>query len=392
MDAFKTHEQVISDYKAYLQSFINIKDQRIRDYVNGNTLVNKILPEPLIQFNPSFEKGKSLKQLIEEGTIHRDLSKALGSYNLHRHQVEAIKIGIQNKGFVVTSGTGSGKSLTFLATIFNEIFNIGAVKPKGIKAILVYPMNALINSQYEEIKKYAENFEKNPGNFGREFPVSFGQYTGQEGPEERERIKNSEPDILLTNYMMLELIMTRQSESWLRESLKNNLKYIVFDELHTYRGRQGSDVSVLNRRIQALANNNLIFIGTSATMASKGTPAEKKEKVAEVASLIFGKKYEVDQIIGEYLEPCTSARKVTPFELADAIKKGIDLDADENVFIQNPLANWLEMHIALKANDGLLERGKPKTPHDIVKEIQTQTSLEYAQIGDSAEIDHLIPI
>ncbi|HEY8928508.1 MAG TPA: DEAD/DEAH box helicase [Mucilaginibacter sp.] len=381
MDAFKTHEQVISDYKAYLQSFINIKDEKIKEYINSNTLVEQILPEPLIQFNPSFEKGSSLNELIGEGLIHRDLPKALGAYRLYRHQVEAIKIGTkENKGYVVTSGTGSGKSLTFLATIFNDIFKIGEPKPKGIKAILVYPMNALINSQYEEIKKYAENFENAPQNYGKEFPVSFGQYTGQESSDDRERIKNSEPDILLTNYMMLELIMTRQSESWLRESLKNNLKYIVFDELHTYRGRQGSDVSVLNRRIQALANNNLIFIGTSATMASKGTPAEKKEKVAEVASLIFGKPYEKDQIVSEYLEPCTEAREINPFELAAAIKKGIDPNADESIFIQNPLANWLEMKIALVSNEGTLERGKPKSSHAITKEIQSVTSLGYDEI------------
>jgi ATP-dependent helicase YprA (DUF1998 family) len=287
MDAFKTHEQVISDYKAYLQSFINIKDEKIKEHVNGNTLVEQILPEPLIQFNPSFEKGSSLNELIGEGLIHRDLPKALGAYRLYRHQVEAIKIGTkENKGFVVTSGTGSGKSLTFLATIFNDIFKIGESKSKGIKAILVYPMNALINSQYEEIKKYAENFKNAPQNYGKEFPVSFGQYTGQESSDDRERIKNSEPDILLTNYMMLELIMTRQSESWLRESLKNNLKYIVFDELHTYRGRQGSDVSVLNRRIQALANNTLIFIGTSATMASKGNKIDfSSSKLADAVGL-----------------------------------------------------------------------------------------------------------
>jgi len=146
MDAFKTHEQAISHYKAYLQSFINIKDQKIKEYVNSNTLVSQILPEPLIQFNPSFEKGNSLDDLIKEGIIHQDLPKALGSYRLYKHQIEAIKIGIQDTGFVVTSGTGSGKSLTFLATIFNDIFNIKAEKPKGIKAILVYPMNALINS------------------------------------------------------------------------------------------------------------------------------------------------------------------------------------------------------------------------------------------------------
>ncbi|OPB96466.1 DEAD/DEAH box helicase [Elizabethkingia occulta] len=376
MNAFKTHEQVIEDYKSYLQSFINIKDERILNYVNDSTLVNNILPEPLIQFNPSFEKGASLQDLINEDIIHSDLSKALGSYNLYKHQVEAIRIGVQKKGFVVTSGTGSGKSLTFLATIFNEIFNQGVNKPKGVKAILVYPMNALINSQFEEIKKYASNY-------GDDFPITFEQYTGQEGLDKRERIKSEQPDIILTNYMMLELIMTRQSEKWLRDSMSQNLKYVVYDELHTYRGRQGADVSLLNRRIQSLCSNELIFIGTSATMASKGSPTEKKQKVAEVASQIFGKSISYKNVINEYLEPCTKGKTINPFQLATSIKKGIDMNWNEDDFIDNDLANWLELNVALKQNEGVLERGKPLNIDQITDLIITQTSLSNSQIKDA---------
>ncbi|QSB25247.1 DEAD/DEAH box helicase [Flavobacterium sp. CLA17] len=404
MDAFKTHEKVISDYKSYLQSFINIKDDRISNFVNNSTLVNNILPEPLIQFNPSFERGKSFDELIQENTIHPNLSKALGSYKLYRHQVEAIEIGIQDKGFVVTSGTGSGKSLTFLATIFNDLFKRGKGKEKGMKAILVYPMNALINSQEEEIKKYKINYlekyitlqeiDKRNKSLDQiidqlesltteRFPITFSKYTGQESGNIRDQIKNNEPDILLTNYMMLELIMTRQSEKWLRASMTKHLKYIVYDELHTYRGRQGADVSLLNRRIQALANNDLIFIGTSATMASQGSPTEKKEKVAEVATQIFGKKFPSEYVINEYLEPCTLAKKVNPFELANAIRNGIDLERTEEDFINNDLANWLEMNVSLKYNHNILERGKPLRIDQIAENIQDETSLSKDEIRDT---------
>src|SRR5690606_33833380 len=198
---------------------------------------------------------------------------------------------------VVTSGTGSGKSLTFLATVFNHLFNLGPDKKKGVKAILVYPMNALINSQEEEIKKYAESY-------GEEFPITFGKYTGQESAEVREHLRENEPDIILTNYMMLELIMTRQAESGLRNSLEKNLRFLIYDELHTYRGRQGADVSYLNRRIQANCKNEVVCIGTSATMASEGSPDNKKREVAKVAAKIFGKTYNTEQIAGEYLETC----------------------------------------------------------------------------------------
>lgn len=369
MDAFKTHEQVISNYRSYLSSFLNIADERIKEEVKRAFDSDGFIPEPLIQFNPSFEKGNSLNDL----PVNAALSKAFGAYNLYKHQYEAIQIGIQNKGFVVTSGTGSGKSLTYLATIFNSIFNQGKNKKKGVKAILVYPMNALINSQEEEIKKYADNY-------GPDFPITFAKYTGQEGTDIREKIKDEASDIILTNYMMLELIMTRQSESWLRDSIKNNLQYLVFDELHTYRGRQGSDVSMLVRRIKSWCNNDLSCIGTSATMASAGNPDEKKEAVAKVATTIFGAKYGIDQIIREYLDTCTSGKQFNAIELRNALIKGIDETADEREFINHPVTNWIELNIALQVNNGVLERGKPKTFKNIAQQLKDITELDLRPI------------
>src|SRR5690606_24915030 len=281
----------------------------------------------------------------------------------------AIKKGIQDEGFIVTSGTGSGKSLTFLATIFNHIFELGDNKPKGIKAILVYPMNALINSQEIEIKKYAENF-------GDGFPVSVATYSGQNSNAERESIQADPPDILLTNYMMLELIMTRQRESWLRDSLKDSLKYLIFDELHTYRGRQGSDVSMLIRRIKSICNNDLVCIGTSATMASKGSVEEKKKAVADVASTIFGESYSEEQIINEYLEPCTTGQSFSKEELIKYLENDFPGVTEED-FISSPLSIWLETHIALKQNGNTLERGVPLTMHEISEKLVSFTGLPF---------------
>ena len=365
MDAFKTHEHVVSNYRKFLTSFININDDRIKEEVSKSFQSDGFIPEPLIQFNPSFAKGKALKDL----NINKNLIKAFGDYDLYKHQVEAIELGIQSKGFVVTSGTGSGKSLTYLATIFNSILNQGLNKKKGIKAILVYPMNALINSQEEEIKKYSENY-------GPDFPITFSKYTGQEGGEVRESIKIQQPDIILTNYMMLELIMTRQSESWLRDAIKDNLEFLVFDELHTYRGRQGSDVSMLIRRIKGWCSCKFSCIGTSATMSSGGTPLQKKESVASIASLIFGEKYESSQIINEHLDTCTSGKVFNAVEIREALKNGFNVLDDEFSFKNNPVTNWIELNIALKNNEGIIERGKPKTIKDISNELRSITELD----------------
>lgn len=377
MDAFRTHKEVISEYEDYLSSFIKIRDPRIKEYVEGNTIKKELLPPPLVQFNPAYEKKETFEDLLNEGIVNTDLLNAINIFPPFRHQVEAIRLGADKKGFVVTSGTGSGKSLTFLATIFNDILKQGPSKLKGIKAILVYPMNALINSQEEEIKKYAKRYEERTN---KEFPISFAKYTGQEGSKERERARTTEPDIILTNYMMLELLMTRRSEAWFRESIKNNLNYLVYDELHTYRGRQGADVSMLNRRIQALAQKELVMIGTSATMASKGSPFEKKREVARVAETIFGKKYEINQIINEYLVTSTSGLKVTKDELIGSLTDEIDINGSENQFENNALANWIEVNIALKNNENILERGTPLSIEDMAFVLHKETNLDVKHI------------
>ena len=383
MQAFKIHEQIVGDYKNYLKSFTLIKDERIKKEVNLAFSAGKFLPDPLIQFNPSYLLGESLDDLITGKIIHPDLKRIFGNYNLYAHQVEAIKKGVNGQNFVVTSGTGSGKSLTYLASIFNSILN----KPnkQGIKAIIVYPMNALINSQEEEIKKYEINYLKSfipagaiPDEKGKTFDEIIGQlrkltdkrfltyakYTGQTKQQQREILEGTTPDIILTNYMMLELIMTRNNEKWIRDSIGKSLEFLVFDELHTYRGRQGADVSMLIRRIKSICKNELVCIGTSATMASGGTLKDRLEAIAAVGRQIFDYPFSTESIITEKLSNCTSAltKELSAFELQEAIEKKINFSARAEEFIQNKIAIWLENNVALKRNEiGKLERGEPIT-------------------------------
>src|SRR5690606_28041870 len=178
--------------------------------------------------------------------LHPDLRHIFKGYFLYRHQTEAIGLGTAGRDFIVTSGTGSGKSLTYLGTVFHHL--LSNPNAKGVVAIIVYPMNALINSQFEEIRRYKENFEQATG---KSFPISFGQYTGQEKEDSRQKMRESPPQILLTNYMMLELLLTRIRERNIRDGIYENLRYLGFDELHTYRGPQGADVALLTRRITA---------------------------------------------------------------------------------------------------------------------------------------------
>lgn len=371
---FNIQNSIIQDYKSYVSSFINIKDDRIREVVEKSVEEGTLWPEPLIQFNPAFQIGDNIRELISDGVLHPDMANVFTGYNLYKHQVDAIRLGTSGKDFIVTSGTGSGKSLTYIGTIFNHLLSIERKDP-GIKAVIVYPMNALINSQTIELTKYKENYEKETG---KDFPINFAQYTGQEKQEKRIKIREKLPDIILTNYMMLELILTRIQEKSIRDSIYMSLKYLVFDELHTYRGRRGSDVALLIRRIKAKSENDVQCIGTSATMVSGGTILEQKEKVAEVAETFFGKLFAVDQIVNESLSRSLEIDGDIPSgsTLSVSVQSSIDISADEKELIKHPLVIWLENRIALEDKDGELVRNRPMGLSEIAKLLAEDTSLD----------------
>jgi superfamily II DNA/RNA helicase/very-short-patch-repair endonuclease len=379
MDIFAFQEEVVDEYKSYVQSFIDIRDDRIRSEVeNALNEDKKLWPEPLVQFNPAYQSAGPPSNLVEEGLLHPGLAEVFYNrarnepFQLYRHQEEALRLGVRDENFVVTSGTGSGKSLTYLGTIFDSVFRDPT--GSGIRAIIIYPMNALINSQVQAIEDFRDTYERRTG---QDFPVEFAQYTGQTDQAERERICKNPPHVLLTNYMMMELIMTRQGEARLRESLRQGLKYLVYDELHTYRGRQGADVGLLNRRLHEYTDNELICIGTSATMAA-GDDAldEQRRQVAEVAEKIFGRPFEADHVIGETLtnhfEPPASDSAV----LREAVQEPIDPSDGEAALKEHPLAGWLEHEVGLAVKDDTLVRREPLTLPEITDELAEATGLD----------------
>jgi len=371
MNIFDVHEQIINDYSSYIESFVNIKNDFIRKKVENEISSGKLWPQPLIQFNPFFKPGKSVKILAEEGILDPAVDNIFKGYNLYEHQVKAISLGNEGKDFIVTSGTGSGKSLTYLGTIFNYLLKN---KPKsGVKAIIIYPMNALINSQNDEITRYKKNYEKITG---KDFPITFGQYTGQEDENKRKALLEDLPDILLTNYMMLELIMTRVQEEDMRNSIFKHLKYIVYDELHTYRGRQGADVALLTRRIKSMTQGNVSCIGTSATMVS-GTPLEQRQKVAEVGTTFFGNKFTEKEVITETLVSSLGGESTIKKEqVVQEITNGINIRGAYDVLLKSTFAKWLEENIALNStNEGELIRNKPQTFNAIINTLATYTNL-----------------
>ena len=378
MDILNFHKKLIENYKTYIQSFLNIKDPSILNFVDSEIGNKKLWPEPLVQFNPTFEKGRPLSTLVSEGHLHNELDNIFKGFSLYKHQEEAILLGAKGREFIVTSGTGSGKSLTYMATIFNHVLKQGDFATNKIQAVVVYPMNALINSQYKEIEKFKKTYEEK---YNKPFPITFGQYTGQESDEEKVKLNENKPHILLTNYMMLELLMTRSGKDVeIRQNFLENIKYLVFDELHTYRGRQGSDVSILIRRIKSAATNrDIACIGTSATMVSGDATSliEQKRKVAEVASTIFGTEIQSDQVVNEYLVRSIGlGHSPSKDDLRNAISTGISTTLKAIDFEKHPTANWIEEQIALELKEGVLVRRKPIELSEIAKQLSVYTDTE----------------
>ena len=244
---------------------------------------------------------------------------------------------------------------------------------------MIYPMNALANSQREEIDKFIKQ-----SGLPEHLRPTFARYTGQESSEERERIREAKPDILLTNFMMLELLMTRQNP--LDRAVVANahgLDFLVLDELHTYRGRQGADVAMLIRRVRdrLCPDRQPICIGTSATMATEGDDAQRAAAVASVSSRLFGTQISSDAVVGESLERATDPDlKSTTLgaKLIDAIRNELPANLDDEALRSHPLAVWVELEIGL-ADGQRLSRRKPGTLANAAKRLADQTGCDEEQ-------------
>ena len=376
VDIFDIHGQVIDDYRSFTSSFVDVRDRRIKEFVQKQFDSGAQWPQPWLSLNPSFESGGSVASLVEQGLLHPenerifrikpDADSMTGKgLVLHRHQTEAIKAAQSGQSYVLTTGTGSGKSLAYIIPIVDSVLRAntdnGGRRLPGVKAIIVYPMNALANSQLGELRKFLKHGYPTEGE-----PVTFARYTGQESPDERRRILGEPPDILLTNYVMLELVLTRPDERKHLIRAARGLQFLALDELHTYRGRQGADVSMLVRRVRdACASPNLQVIGTSATMSSGGTIDEQRAVVAEVATRLFGSDVTPDHVIGEFLERATTDTPPAPTALASAVTAWATGTgpSDYATLVKDPLAAWVETTFGLERepDSGRLVRRKPTT-------------------------------
>ncbi len=323
-------DAITETYRRYLQSLIQPRQEKMADAISKAILSSVesgsgIVKGPFLEATPPYTTGKTINELIAEGVLSGEFSKlASNSFPLDRptyaHQEAAIRKVAQGRNVLIATGTGSGKTESFLLPIFNFLMREkerGELGP-GVRALLLYPMNALANDQVKRIRELLSNYPE----------ITFGRYTGEteqepkaaldnyrkmEGknppPNElisRQQMQETPPNILLTNYAMLEYLLLRPEDHEIFNGpYSSNWKFIVADEAHTYDGAHGVEVSMLLRKLRERVDRErkILTIGTTATI---GGSAEEKESFAKN---FFGNDFSIPADVNEESDLVTPQRR-----------------------------------------------------------------------------------
>jgi ATP-dependent helicase YprA (DUF1998 family) len=280
-----------------------------------------------VQAAPPYAKAKSLKDLVADNVLNSEILRLTESAfptdrALYHHQEEAIRKLCQGRNLIISTGTGSGKTECFLFPILHYLLEeaeAGTLSDPGVRALLLYPMNALANDQ---VKRLRQVFAPFPDiTFGRfvgdtpndaktaldTFKARFGDEPEPNELIARDQMRDRPPHILLTNYAMLEYLLLRPADTSLFDGpTGRHWRFIVLDEVHVYDGAQGAEVAMLLRRVRDRVNESergrIQFVGTSATL---GSGESAYPALAEYAKLLFDEEV-------EYLEGDSSRQDIVP--------------------------------------------------------------------------------
>lgn len=321
------------------------------------------------------------------------------SYKPYVHQEKAFArlIGEEAKSTLIATGTGSGKTECFLYPILEYCYKHAG--EAGIKAIIIYPMNALASDQAKRLANEIYSSDKLRGN------VTAGMYVGgiEDKPTtcmEKEMLitdhatmLNRPPDILLTNYKMLDYLLVRPKDAVLwNDNKPDTLKFIAVDELHTFDGAQGTDLACLIRRLKKrmeVDNNKLCCIGTSATMGSEDSARE----ILDYAAAIFDVPFDDDAVITEdrlTAQEYFSGSNITEFQLPNAgqaqIMESLISQDDEISYLSFVAGAWfpnLGQEITSPERRVLL--GEKLKQHAFVQALLMAMKGKYCQVSELIE-------
>lgn len=310
-DPLATSSDIVSSYQRYLRSLLPVRDARLAAALDHEITHSGLLVKgPLLEATPPYQPGATLDDLIGEGVLSPAFSK-LGSKDLplsrslHSHQEAAIRKVAAGRNIVVATGTGSGKTESFLLPILDalsaEYGREGALRP-GVRALLLYPMNALANDQMKRLRQMLRaaphiTFGRYIGDTkesDRQAREAFGALNpGEEAlPNEllsRQAMRTTPPHLLLTNYAMLEYLLLRPADMDLFEGEHGRRwQFLVLDEAHVYDGARAAELAMLLRRLRdrVARDRPLRYIATSATVG------DKDDKITQFAQSLFDAPFE----------------------------------------------------------------------------------------------------
>lgn len=310
-------EEVKHAVVEYLKATYNFADKELEQAFEDFLYHQRqgMFKGPYMQLRLPFEKLEK-----EEADRLKELLYVRPNFNPYKHQFNSFerlsnRNGHEPAPVILTTGTGSGKTESFLYPLLDYCYQHR--HSPGIKAIILYPMNALATDQARRLAEIIHEFQDNEGNFPLRDTLRAGLFIGegrQKGKqrstrmgadhiiEDRDTLVKSPPDILFTNFKMLDfsLMQARFHELWHHNLNQTHLlRYLVLDELHTYDGAKGSDVANLIRRLKLKLNlpiDQLVPVGTSATMAGG---EEGKQELVQFFSKVFGVTVTKDAVIEE---------------------------------------------------------------------------------------------
>jgi hypothetical protein len=328
-------EKVVNDFLKYQLTTYPLADQyfynQMRQLLNlEETRQTGLFKGPYISLNRSFRQGATIQELISQGLLHPNLSQIAPYPSLYGHQETAIKNIINGKTTLVSTGTGSGKTETFLYPIISRCLQLRDEQaPAGIVAVIVYPMNALAEDQLGRLRELLAGSGVTFGMYVGKTPEKESDAPGRKLAQEaskqeyltkqkaqknkenstiypaeetisREVMRKKPPQILLTNIKQLELLLTREKDVQMFDHAK--LEFIVFDEAHTFTGAIGAETACLIRRLRTFCQkniNDITYIATSATIAD---PKKGEEAGRIFASRFFGVDQDKVVLVGEEYE------------------------------------------------------------------------------------------
>jgi hypothetical protein len=281
-------ERLQADYRRFTWSTYPVADASLRGQLERMVEQDALLWRgPYLSVQPRFELSVSLADLTANAGLPPEVVRAFPQVGrLFTHQARAIEKITAGESTMVATGTGSGKTESFLIPVAAHAFR-NRHRP-GVKAIAVYPMNALVNDQEDRVKQACDALG-----------LRYGVYTGGTAQHLRKEMQENPPDILLTNYSMLEYLLTRREDRKLFGD--GVLRHLVLDEIHTYQGALGAEIACLVRRLRGHVDTGeaLVCIGLSATVAAGGDHTAGLRRTAEFASALFATTFTQDSIIEE---------------------------------------------------------------------------------------------